>query len=452
MLSDIHFDPFHDPAKFAQLKAAPASAWGAILNSAPSATQAADFDALQKTCKMKGVDTPAALFTSALHAMHEREPKPLFVTVSGDLTAHQFDCRFKQLDPKGTEAEYTAFAVKTVAYVSIALHATYPQSPIYFALGNNDSGCGDYAEDANSPYLAADAKTFSADVLSKPNATAYVKDFPKLGDANVALPPPFQHTRLLILQDLFESQRYAGCDKKPSAEPTKQQIAWLRAQLDAAGKAHEHVWVMAHIPPGVDAYNTFHDMKNVCGGDAPTMFLGSEDLARVITEYAGTVKLMLFGHTHMDEMRFYTGAHNRGIPGKLVPSITPVNGNNPSFTIAQADVPNAGLKDYAVYAADNQTGIGTKWSEEYRYSTTYHQPDFNAESLAHITEGFLQDKSSSTATSQAYQHNYFVGTPAAGMKAAAKAGALALVWPAYACSLTQPTEAGFRSCMCPAKP
>src|SRR5580704_4131983 len=64
LLSDIHLDPFHDPAKFSQLNAAPAEQWSAILNSAPSATQAADYAALQKACKAKGIDTPAVLLTS----------------------------------------------------------------------------------------------------------------------------------------------------------------------------------------------------------------------------------------------------------------------------------------------------------------------------------------------------------------------------------------------------
>lgn len=452
MLSDIHLDPFHDPAKFAQLNAAPATAWGAILDSAPSPTQAADFAALQKTCKAKGIDTPAVLLTSALHAMQEKEPKPLFVTVSGDLMGHQFDCRFKQLDPKGSEADYSAFAAKTVAYVSLALHNTFPQAPIYFALGNNDSGCKDYEEDPGSTYLTSDAKSFSADVLSKPNAAAYLKDFPQVGDASIELPAPFHHTRLLILQDLFEARKYAGCNGKPSADPTMQQIAWLHSQLAAASKANEHVWIMAHIPPGIDAYSTFHALKNVCGGDAPDMFLNSDDFAQAISAYAGTIKLVLLGHTHMDEMRLYSGSGKDAAPGKLVPSISPVNGNNPAFTVGQVDPELAILKDYTVYSADNQTGIETKWTEEYRYSTTYHEADFSGQAVNDLTRGFLADTGSSAEASQSYQHFYFVGVPAEGMKAAAKAGALAIVWHPYACSITQATEAGFRSCMCPAKP
>jgi hypothetical protein len=35
-----------------------------------------------------------------------------------------------------------------------------------------------------------------------------------------------------------------------------------------------------------------------------------------------------------------------------------------------------------------------------------------------------------------------------GMKGAAKASALQVVWPAYGCSITQATQKGFRVCVC----
>ena len=143
MLSDIHFDPFHDPAKVAQLRTAAASEWDAILNAPDTATQAADFAGLQRSCRAKGIDTPMPLLVSSLAAERAEMTKPLFVTVSGDLMAHQFDCKFHTLFPKSTAAEYSAFAAKTVAFVAWELKKTFPAAPIYIALGNNDSGCKD---------------------------------------------------------------------------------------------------------------------------------------------------------------------------------------------------------------------------------------------------------------------------------------------------------------------
>ncbi|MGA7341787.1 MAG: hypothetical protein WBX18_14380, partial [Terracidiphilus sp.] len=47
LVSDIHFEPFWDPAKTAQLAAAPASQWKTILAAQESPDRAARFDALQ---------------------------------------------------------------------------------------------------------------------------------------------------------------------------------------------------------------------------------------------------------------------------------------------------------------------------------------------------------------------------------------------------------------------
>jgi len=446
MLSDIHFDPFHDPAKFAQLRSAPAPQWLAILSAPDTPTQSADFEALQKACKAKGIDTPFALLASSLHAERAQQPHPLFVTVSGDLMAHKFDCRFQQLAPKATEAEYSAFAAKTVEFVALQLHATFPHSPIYFALGNNDSGCEDYREDPNSAFLRADAKSFAVDTLNKVNAQAVLREFPQAGDYSVALPAPFTHTRLLVLQDIFESKRYTACNGKPNDSIGEQQIAWLHTQLTAARNAHQKVWVMAHIPPGIDPYTTFTNKQNKCGGE-PEMFLGSESFANTLIEFADVIKLALFGHTHMDEMRVYTGAGG-SVPGKLVPSISPVNGNNPAFTLAQVDPATAILKDYSVYAASNQTG--DKWTEEYRYSKTYALPDFSGATAAKLAAGFLADKTGSSPTSTAYESFYLVG--GGGISANVKAAAMQFVWPTYACSIAESRKEGFKACLCPAHP
>jgi sphingomyelin phosphodiesterase acid-like 3 len=62
MVSDTHFNPFHDPAKVKQLKATPASGWETIFASGDSPTQAQDFEELRTACKLRGIDTPYSLF------------------------------------------------------------------------------------------------------------------------------------------------------------------------------------------------------------------------------------------------------------------------------------------------------------------------------------------------------------------------------------------------------
>jgi len=456
MLSDIHFDPFHDPAKVAQLIGSSAGQWQAVLAAPDSPTQAQDFARLQKTCKAKGVDTPYTLLASSLAAERAQQAAPLFVTVSGDLMAHQFDCRFATLAPHASPADYSSFAAKTVAFVALQLRTAFPGAPIYVALGNNDSGCKDYREDPHSAYLQADARSL-ADAAAAP---AILQQFPALGDYKVALPKPFHNTDLLVMQDIFESKKYTTCAGKDEAAAGAAQAAWLRRQLAAARAAHHRVWVMAHIPPGVDAYSTFTKAArdaapNGCPYQKPDLFLNSELFADALRDNTDMISLVLLGHTHMDEMRLYTSRRgasstsSRAAPGKLVPSISPVDGNTPSFTLATVDPARATLLDYTVFAASNQTGIGATWSPEYTYSTTYGQPDFSAAALTALTNEFLADPTSAAAHSRSYESFYFVGGSTAGPNL--KAAALGAVWPIYTCAITQDHVQGFATCACPDK-
>jgi sphingomyelin phosphodiesterase acid-like 3 len=462
MLSDIHFDPFHDPAKVPALLATPVSEWHRILSQPDSPTQEATFADLQSTCKAKGIDTPMPLLTSTLNAARAQQPHPLFVTVSGDLTVHKLDCLYRLFYPAKAKkardtyaADYSAFSAKIVAFVALELRNAFPGVPVYLALGNNDSGCKDYSEDANSTYLYVGATAFAEDAISPANRNALLQEFPVLGDANLALPAPFHHARLLVMQDIFESKKFSTCGGKDSSKDGAKQINWLRAQLTAARAQHEVVWIMAHIPPGVDAYSTFTKSAKgkstqACRYTDPELFLNSELFTSAIADFPDVIRLVLLGHTHMDEMRTYPGKDGTPIPGKLVPSVTPVNGNTPSFTLAVVDTARAVLVDYTVYAQHVTVGVGTQWLPEYTYSSTYHQPDFSGASVAAITKGFLADPTSKTPASQSYENLYFVGGAGAGLNL--KAAALSTVWPIYACSITQANVAGFTACACPAKP
>src|ERR1035438_7167417 len=79
-VSDIHFDPFHDPAKAQALISAPVTRWQSILSAPPSPNQPQAFDALQQACNARGVDTPFPLLHSSLEAMRSRQPDAKFMT------------------------------------------------------------------------------------------------------------------------------------------------------------------------------------------------------------------------------------------------------------------------------------------------------------------------------------------------------------------------------------
>ncbi|HXE07623.1 MAG TPA: hypothetical protein VN612_06990 [Acidobacteriaceae bacterium] len=471
LLSDIHFDPFLDPTKAAALNAAPAADWPRIFAAASDAALTPSQQSALQACTNE-TDTSEALWQPTLAEFRKTAAPSRFVILSGDFLPHKFDCKYKALLPGATGSSYVGFTIKTVHYLLDTLRAALPGVPIYAALGNNDSGCTDYSLDAeHDPFLTGVAPFIAeAADLTAANRTMAEHEIAALGafDAPLAALP---HTRIVSLDDLYLSANYSTCSGKHDAAPAAEAVTWLKRQLESARTAHEHVWFVSHIPPGVDLYATARRLVNVCGGAKPTMFLGSEDLPQMLAAYSDVVRLAIFGHTHDDEMRLLTlndgqtqaansrGAGERtvpesaepapvaiaGVPVKIVSSITPVHGNRPSFTLARVDPATATLIDYTVMISSDPATAPITWSHEYTYSGTYHEPAFDAASLTALIADFQGDPGDKWPASQAYIRNYFPAEPVA---AAANSAVISAAWQPYACSLSHDSEKAFAACAC----
>lgn len=445
MISDIHFDPFHDPSKAPLLAQTPVSQWESVLTSPPSPEQQQAFDALQKQCGARGVDTPYPLLRSALDAMRAKQPDPQFITLTGDLIAHSFDCRFNALVHSAAPEAYADFAANTMQFVVDQLRSAYPGVPIYISLGNNDTPCGDYRLDPDSAFLARTATTI-ADALPDYARSRAAAEFRTGGYYSVTMAPPMLDTRIIVLNDLFLVPKYRSCAGAENPAPAAAEVAWLGQQLAQAQQDGQNVWVIGHIPPGIDPYSTVKKFRNVCGGESPVLFLVSTQIDDLLMQYSDIVRLGLFAHTHMDEMRLLApegstpgASATNTVPLKLVPSVSPVDGNNPSFTVAQVDPVTAALRDYDVFVASNQTGIGTTWSEEYDYATAYHEPAFSAAAVGDLIAQFQRDPKAETGPSQQYIRSYFKGDAS---------GELTPFWFQYACSLDNTTAKSYAACVC----
>lgn len=414
----------------------------------PSPSQQQAFKALQQTCYARGVDTPDPLLHSSLRAMRARQPDAKFMLLSGDLVAHAFSCRYTTLFPHATPAEYQSFVEKTIAYVVGQLRATFPRIPIYVALGNNDSACGDYRLDPANNFLH-DTARIVATGLSPSDRSAEIQAFSQNGSYSLTMAPPMQNTRLIVLDDLFLSQEYKSCAGTPDAAPADAEIAWLRDQLAHARQSGQRVWIMGHIPTGIDPYSTARRLGAMCGHVNPVMFLSSNKLADLLIEYSDIVRLGIFAHTHMDEIRLLRPQNplpDSAAPAvviKMVPSISPVDGNDPSFTLARINPATAVLQNYKVVSASNHTGIATKWSVEYDFAQTFHQQEFSPSTVRALIAEFAADPNVDRAVSQQYIRHYFIGD---------RSSELRPFWPQYVCALANHTFDSYAACVCPAAP
>ncbi len=374
--------------------------------------------------------------------MEMAAPDAKFITLSGDLIAHSFPCKYKKLMPQSTPEEYRQFVEKTIKFVLGSLRGAFPAAPVYAALGNNDSDCDDYKVDANSDFLAQTGVLVSEGFAPSQRKAAQ-RTFAAAGYYSVPLPVPLEHTQLLVLDDVFMSRKYAACSGKADPAGAEAQIDWLRQKLTEARQKNKRVWVMGHIPPGIDPFATAIKLRNVCGGKAPDMFLTSDALPDLLAEFGDVIQLAIFGHTHMDEMRllktYGQDASPPGVAIKMVPSISPIDGNMPSFTVALVDSPSAKLADFQVFASSNESGIDATWNEEYDYAEAYKQSDFSAESLTRLVAGFQADPDASTGHSETYLRNYYVRDRSLELR---------LFWAQYVCAVSTYSIDAYRNCRC----
>ncbi|MGD0830851.1 MAG: metallophosphoesterase [Terracidiphilus sp.] len=440
LLSDIHFEPFWDPDRVAQLDGAPVAKWNAILASPPSIGRQRSFDALQQSCNANGTDTSFTLYQSALREMRNDAAGASFIAVSGDLIAHKFHCKYFTLFQKATNAQYQAFVEKTLEYVIGELKASFPKTPTYTALGNNDSACEDYLLDAGSSFLKETGSIVTRDFPAIERQDAE-QSFTDGGYYSVFLPAPIQNARLLVLDDLFMSRSYRTCAGVLDPTAADPQVAWLGRQLALARAGKQKVWVMGHIPPGVDLYSTAKRSSGICGTQKPVMFLSSEKMADVMAAYGDVIELAIFAHTHMDELRLLQGSNPTTPPVavKMVSSISPVHQNLPSFTLARIDPSSAALIDYRVFSSPNLTGGNAKWKPEYDFATSFSKSDFSASSLSALISAFAADPGANTKASQNYIGDFSAGNSST---------VLQLFWPQYVCALSNHTQQAFTACAC----
>ena len=332
--------------------------------------------------------------------------------------------------------------IKTIEFTIEELRAALPSASVYAALGNNDSDCDDYKLDAHSEFLKRTGALVTAHFPDPLQAGAQAT-FEAGGYYAVPLPAPLKHAELLVLDDLFMSRQYTTCGGAKDTTGADEQLDWLRQKLEQARRQHENVWVMGHIPPGIDPYSTLRRFRNVCAGEAPEMFLASDDLPNLLAEFGDVVRLGIFGHTHMDEMRLLRGSEALSTHGdiaiKLVASISPVNGNSPSFTVAAIDAATAQLADYQVFTSSNQTGLDALWKEEYDYDRSFKEPSYSAKTLDSLTKSFVADVPAIKAASEAYLRYYYVRDRSLELR---------LLWPQYSCALANYTAEGYASCRC----
>ena len=136
--------------------------------------------------------------------------------------------------------------------------------------------------------------------------------------------------RIISVNSVFFSNKYQAANFADSCSPVDskaatQTFAWLESTLSRAAQNREKVWLMFHIPPGIDGYATMMSIAR-----SPKAAERSRPVQRAIVpmwkpywtglfdhlvaEPSNTITAMFAGHDHTDDFRVIHGtARQRAI-------------------------------------------------------------------------------------------------------------------------------------------
>jgi len=357
------------------------------------------------------------------------------VLSTGDILAHDFKDEF--LKAGGIESEYVGFVIKTMRFVDRMLKQSFPGVPLIGALGNNDSTCGDYMLSPTDPMLPAVGRDLPV-IARHPQA---LRDF-SMGGSYVVPHPKVPRHDIVVLSNVFWSNHYRDACGQKGGDPGSAQLAWLEWTLYQAKLEGRTVSLAMHIPPGVDSFASTRN--NTCPLNVRSFWQDAytRRFLAIVALYKDQLRIAFAGHTHMDDFRVVPDAGGAPLLAtRMTPSLTPLFGNNPAFTVMLYSRTDASVADYATFYLTNLAtvapDVAPEWKLEYTFKDAYNASGYDAATLAALSKSVKTDDS----VRATFMRYYPVESGRSSMNVS--------TWAAYACAQTAITPDAFQACACP---
>jgi hypothetical protein len=428
VISDIHFDPFSIPELASTMASSPPGTWPAILASA-----------VNQPMSRPGQDTNHALLVASLAAFAKAMEGADFAIVPGDFLAHDFHAKAETTfaHPLTPQAAHD-LAVGTTLFVTDAITKALGGKPGIVALGNNDSGCGDYRIDPGGRYLAGTREAVRRLVGAERLAPDFDETY-AAGGYYAVRHPTVANGMIVVLNDVLWSAHYHNDCGRGGLAAAQAMWRWLNELLARQRAAGGSVWMVHHIPWGIDVYATLHSPASTCAAKVSPFLQEpfASEYPVLLAKYRDVLRASILGHTHFDDYRLLVDERGTAVfAAKLVPAISPVFNQNPAFQVFTYDKPSGTLRDFSTWYLSNpgQAQAAADWQLEYTFSQAYKLPSYSAGAVETLWKSLNGDR----AVQDLYRQLYNVGR---GELAAAD-------FPAYRCAIGNLTRASFTACYC----
>ncbi len=356
VFSDVHFNPFYDETLFQSLVSSDASQWAGIF-ARSSITEPSTW----------GADTNYPLLVLALSGIQQNLGSSPLVIYTGDVLGHNFAQQFFKLYGRMDIAAMEAFADKTVSFFTQLVKASVGDIPVMFVLGNADSYTG---FGPGRKFLSNTADIFYSNWIG---ASADHQEFLATYKAGgyYSAQPPGTNVMVIALNTFTLSTLALGA----RACAVQAELGWLEARLASARSAGKDVWLLMHVPPGAYLGETAGKLNSSGQLFSASRILKPRyqaRLLRILSRYSDIIRVMLAGHTHMDEFRNIFGGTPLQAKGflEITPGITPYFDNNPAFRVFTFSKLNNAPVDYRSLNYDLASSPA-QFEPYYIFSTAY---------------------------------------------------------------------------------
>lgn len=318
IISDLHFNPIYDTVIKQQLLSTDVANWKQTFTASPLSSN--NYAKFKSDINYKSLE-------SALDAMKKtfdnKHTRPRFIIITGDMLWHA--------GPVKPLSDIILLQKQALKFIAAEIRGRFPNTLVLPVLGNNDTDEGD----------------------NKIQSAPFLNAFEEAWQTNA--PEAFDTS--LSQTGYYASAINAGPDilimNTNLVNPTAPEHAgdnmmtWLEEKLNTANQNGKKVWILMHIPPGMDG-NTGRPLWQP---------VYTQRFLTAIGRYSGaagnqTIKTMIAGHTHRNDFRII---YKNNVPIniiRVVPSVSPIFYNNPAFIVAGIDSVNKTISNQETWYFD----------------------------------------------------------------------------------------------------
>jgi hypothetical protein len=378
VISDIHFNPFASPKD-------------------------------QATSRV-GEDTNQALLTSGLAALARVMAVSDFAIVPGDFLTHGFNAKAAAslgVDPSSPAVDDVA--ARTTQFVANALAGALGGKPAFVALGNEDSKCGDYKIEPGGAYLAATREAVRRLVGAERLEADFAETWAAAG-YYAARHPTLANGLIVVLNDVVWSPQYQDTCGSNGHAAAEAMMSWLSEKLARQRAAGGRVWMVHHIPWGIDVYATTNAKAPSCAAKVVPFLREpfASGLRLLLMEYRDVIQASFSGHTHFDDYRLLIDLSGT-VAGldKITPALSPIFGQNPGFQVFIYDRQSGAPSDFTTWYLTNpgDAAEAADWRLEYTFTEAYRQRRYAPDIVGALWQAMMKGG----AARDTYRRLYKVG-------------------------------------------